>query len=128
LWKSLRSFNDVLRPGGNLVLQLLNYSAIKESELVPIRTTINDGLVYIRFSERHRRRFFVYTVRLDMNADLSAFEVFRHDFDNFTEKEIYSSLRTAGFGQFHKYGDLLLKKRFARASRDLIVTAKKPLT
>ncbi len=127
LWKSLRSFSAVMRPGGNLVLQLLNYSAIKESDLVPIKTTVNDGLMYIRFSERHRRRFFVYTVRLDMNKDLSAFEVFRHDFDNFTEKEIYNNLRTAGFGQLHKYGDLFLKNRFARTSRDLVVTAKKPL-
>lgn len=127
LWKSLRSFNAVLRPGGHLVLQLLNYSAIKEGDLVPIKTTISDGLVYIRFSERHRRRFFVYTVRLDMNKDLSAFEVFRHDFDNFTEKEMFSSLRTAGFVELRKYGDLLLKKRFARTSRDLILTAKKPV-
>ena len=126
LWNSLRNMNTVLQPGGHLVLQLLNYSAIKEGALVPIKTTINNGLVYIRFSERHRRRFFVYTVRLDMNKDVSDFEVFRHDFDNFTDKEITSALKKAGFNQIRKFGDLYLQKRFSKSARDLIVTAAKP--
>ncbi|MFQ5453799.1 MAG: class I SAM-dependent methyltransferase, partial [Candidatus Zixiibacteriota bacterium] len=66
LRKSLKNFYFVLKPGGSLILQMLNYSVLKENQMFPIRATENNGIVYERFSERRSNRLYVYITRLDL--------------------------------------------------------------
>ena len=120
---TLRNFHKVLKPGGNLVLQLLNYEGFKEGEIRPIRITENDKITYFRFSERRGKRFYIYAIRLDRRGKQPEFEVFRHEFDNFSASEIAQALKSSGLSNIKKFGDLLFQKKFLKSSRDIIITA-----
>jgi len=123
LKKSLRGFHDVLRPGGSLVLQLLNYASIKEGEVRPIRVTENEGIVYGRYSIRRGKKLAVHVIRLDMNDNPPKFEPFCHEFENFDPDQITKAAAASGLVSLRKYADLYLSKRSAKSSRDLVVVA-----
>ncbi len=127
LHKSLTSFKSVLKPGGYLVVQMLNYVAVKKDTLFPIRATENDGIVYQRFSERRGSRLFVYVSRLDLNQKPPGYEIFRHEFGNYNVDVINRAFARAGFTAVRKFSDLYLKKRFGRRSRDLVIIGRRPL-
>lgn len=122
---SMKGFHAVLQPGGVLVLQMLNYSAIIENTPVPIKVTNNDGIVYARYARRQGRRYTLHLVRLDLNAEPIGFEPFCTDFDNFTPDEVHKAIEKAGFKEIKRSGNLLLTSRFSRKSRDLVITARR---
>ena len=128
LGKAIRNFYKVLKPNGVLVLQMLNYASMKEGIIFPIKATENNGIIYERFSERQKNKLFVYVTRFDMNQKPPEFEIFRHQFDNYTTDQVMKKIKSAGFQRTKKYGNLLLNKKFLKlSSRDLIITAVKPL-
>ena len=126
LGRSFMSFYKVLKPNGILVLQMLNYTSMKEDIIFPIKATENNGIIYERFSERQKNKLFVYVTRFDMEQNPLKFEVFRHQFDNYTPDQVMKKIKLAGFKKTKKYGNLLLNKKFLKSSRDLVITAVKP--
>ncbi|UCE25233.1 MAG: class I SAM-dependent methyltransferase [Candidatus Zixiibacteriota bacterium] len=126
LRRSLRNFLAVLTPGGHLVLQMLNYTAIREGEVMPIKATKHGTLVYERFSERRGRKLYLYITRLDYGAKPPAFEIFKHEIDNFSPEQMSDSMKLAGFTGIKRYADLFLSRRFGKSSRDLVITGRKP--
>ncbi|MBN1212844.1 MAG: class I SAM-dependent methyltransferase [candidate division Zixibacteria bacterium] len=126
LRKAIKNFRAVLKPGGTLLIQMLNYTALEEGVLMPVRTTVKDGLVFVRMTERRGRKYSLYVIRLDMNQKPVLTEPFRSEFDNFTVDEMTSGLKTTGFVKICKYADLFLNRRFIKSSRDLVITALKP--
>lgn len=123
LKKSLAGFRRVLRPGSILVLQLLNYTSLKEGDILPIRATTNDGIVYLRYMERTGKRVSLHVVRVDTAQSPPKFEPFRSEFDGFTIADITAALKSVGFQKISKFSNLFLSQKFARTSRDLVVTA-----
>lgn len=126
LGRAFMSFYKVLKPNGILVLQMLNYASMKEDIIFPIKATGNNGIIYERFSERQKNKIFVYVTRFDMKQNTPKFEVFRHQFDNYTPDQVMKKIKLAGFKKTKKYGNLLLNKKFLKSSRDLVITAVKP--
>jgi len=126
LRKALRSFSAVLKPGGRLVVQMLNYGAMKEGELCPIKATEANGIVYERFSERRGKTIALYVTRLDLNQQPLKFEAFRYEIDNFTAGQIDEGLKLAGFRNIGRYSNLMFTRRFSKKARDLVITAEKP--
>jgi len=120
---SLKNFHNVLRPGGVLVLQMLNYTAVTENRLMPIKATQNGKVVYERFTERQGKSMYIYVTRADFGQTPPQFEIFRHQFDNFSPSQVDGGIRRAGFSSIRTYGDLYMKKRFGAKSRDLVVVA-----
>jgi len=123
LRKSLKGFRRVLAPGGHLVLQMLNYAAIKEGVLLPIKATMNGDIVYERFSERRGNVLSIYVTRSDFGQQPAHLEVFRHDFGNFEPSVILREIKSVGFGRVEKYSNLLLTSKYVRSARDLVVIA-----
>jgi ubiquinone/menaquinone biosynthesis C-methylase UbiE len=121
LKKSLEGFHRVLKPGGALVLQLLNYKALKDGDIQPIRATGHEDIVYLRYMERTGRRVSLHVVRVDTTQSPPAFEPFRSEFDGFTPSDITSTLQAVGFRKILRYSDLLLSRKYIRASHDLVV-------
>lgn len=126
LKKTFKSFYSVLKPGGVLVLQMLNYASMKEGTIFPIKATENNGIVYERFSERQKNKLYVYVTRFDMKSKPQQYEIFRHQFDNFTPDQVVTIIKSSRFKNIKKYGNLLLTKKFTKSSRDLVITAVKP--
>ena len=122
---SLSNFNKVLIPGGTLVIQMLNYISIKDGEFLPIRVTRKDDIIYQRFSERQGKRLYLYVNRLDISKEPLKYEMFRHEFENFSPKEMIEALKRANFRSIKKYAELFLSKPFGKKSRDLVITAHK---
>ena len=125
LYKSLSNFYKVLKDEGVLVLQLLNYISIVDGEFLPIKITRHDNLVYQRFSERRGKLLYIYVNRLDLSSNPPGYEMFRHEFENFTPKEVTDSLKRARFKRIKRFSNLLFDKKFTKSSRDLVVVAHK---
>ncbi len=123
---ALRQFRAVLRPAGTLILQLVNYLTIREQQFQPIKATEHDGIVYERFSSRRGKRFYIYVTRLDLNEKPPELKAFVHEFDNFSEREVTTSVKFSDFIQVKKYSSLYLTKKFTRSSRDLVLVCCKP--
>lgn len=124
LSQALANFRKCLKPDGHLVLQMLNFSSIREDILFPIRATRHENIVYQRFYERRGRRYYLYLTRMDLNDGSEPFEIFRVDFDNFTPDEILKAVKFSNFKDISRYSDLYLKKKFTARSRDLVIVAR----
>jgi ubiquinone/menaquinone biosynthesis C-methylase UbiE len=125
LRKALGNFAAVLKPGGALILQMLNFDSMREDRPYPIKATESDGIVYVRFSERRDKSVTLYVVRLDLSRRPVALEVFRHQSDNFTAVEVTRAIGKSAFTDVRRYRDLFLTRRFVKSSRDLVITARK---
>ncbi len=122
---ALKGFYNSLRPGGTLVLQLLNYVSIVDGEFLPIKATRCNNIIYQRFSERKGKRLYIYINRLDLGVEPLQFEMFRHEFENFTPSEVVATLKKSNFKKIKKFSDLFFQKKFGKTSRDLVLTATK---
>ncbi len=123
LRRALRSFNQVLMPGGTLVIQMLNYQAVSADGIYPIRATEAGGIVYQRFFERHGKNISVYVLRTDLNQNPPTLEVFRSTLDPFGVEYMMAALRREGFRGARRFGNLPLRKLFSKKARDLVLVA-----
>jgi len=123
LRKSLSGFRRALKPGGTLVLQALNYEAVREDEILPVRATQQGKVGYLRYARQRGSRQELTVVRLDFSTHPFTFEPFVHEFDNFTPAQLKAALGRAGFRKITRYGDLVLSRPFRKSSRDIVLTA-----
>lgn len=125
LKRSFSGFRRALKPGGILVVQALNYEAIREGEVLPVRATQQGKVGYLRYAKRRGSRQELTVVRLDFSTHPFTFEPFVHEFDNFTPAQLKAALGRAGFRKITRFGNLLLSQTFRKSSRDIVLTAVK---
>jgi ubiquinone/menaquinone biosynthesis C-methylase UbiE len=125
LRKSIRNFYRVLRPGGTLVLQALNYASMKDGDIMPIRATQQGKIGYLRYARRRGSGLEISVVRLDFSTRPFRFEPFVHEFDNFAPAQLIEAMKKAAPAKIVRYGDLLLSSPFRKSSRDIILTGTK---
>lgn len=125
LRKGLKGFHACLRPGGKLVIQMLNFGAITENRIMPIRATRDDGIIYVRYARRVGRRYSLHINRIDNSGVEPTFEPFCHEFDNFSPAELMSAAKLAGFKKLKKFADINRTKKFTSTSRDLVMVGEK---
>lgn len=126
LRKALRGFHRLLKPGGNLVIQMLNYLAVKEGVLRPIKASRHGDLVYERFNERRGRKVTMYVTRADFGTQPAGLEVFRTDMDSFDIDLMIDEVQHAQFKRPRRFGNLMMTKRFSKNSPDLVLLASRP--
>jgi len=125
LRQSLRNFKRMLKPGGTVVLQALNYASMKEGDVFPIKATQQGKIGYLRFARRRGNKLEIVVVRLDFSTKPFRFEPFTHEFDGFTPAVLREAVARSGFGQIKRFGNLLLTTPYRKSSRDLILIASK---
>ena len=78
LLASLRSFRKCLTEQGTLVIQMLNFEAIKKDQIFPIRATRNGDILYLRYSERVGDLQQIHVIRTDLSTQPPSYEIVRH--------------------------------------------------
>lgn len=126
LSQSLRGFCRLLRPGGSVVIQLLNVQSLFDGEIIPVRATQHESIMYLRYLERQRDRTVLTVVRIDRKSSPIEFEVFRNESASFTPIVLRRALLRAGFGRVESYSDVKMSKAFTHRARDLVLIASKP--
>lgn len=126
LRRALTGFHRVLEPGGHLVIQMLNYLAVEEGVLRPIKASRYSDLVYERFNERRGRKVTMYVTRADFGQEPANLEVFRHVMDSFDIDVMIDEVERAGFDRAKRFGNLRMTKRFSKQSPDLVMLTRRP--
>lgn len=126
LRKALRGFYQTLKPGGYLVIQMLNYLAVEEGVLRPIKASRHGDLVYERFNERAGRKVTMYVTRADFSRKPAGLDIFRTVMDSFDIDVMVDEIERAGFNRPKRFGNLLMTRRFSKGSPDLVLLTRRP--
>ena len=124
--QGIKGFFDCLKPGGTLVIQMLNFASLTENQVMPIKVTKCQGIIYTRYARRQGRQYSLHIVRIDNTGKEPTFEAFCHDFNNFTPTELACSVKEAGFTSLKRFADIQRKEKFEKIARDLVLVATKP--
>ena len=125
LKRCIGSFHDVLRPNGTLVVQLLNGSALKIGEGIPLKVTEHQGIMYLRHLERSSKGLTLEVIRVDRSVVPATFDLFRSTFPTFTRAMLTNALESKKFHKVRCYRDLFLTERFRKTARDLVIVGTK---
>lgn len=122
---SLVAFRRVLRPGGMLLLQLLNYKRIlatKESTQI-VREEGNTRFVRWYAYEDARIRF---NITREYAGDVQPASTISVLLTPFTDDDLRAGLAAAGFADVRIYGSIAMETYEADRSKDCVVLAQVP--
>lgn len=126
LGRTLKNFRRVLKPGGWLVLQLLNPGVIKKGEPFAVRATRSGDILYHRYALRQDDFVALHVIRTDLSAVPPSFEAFVHSYRLLSAAQFRERLMKAGFDKVSSFGSLSFEKDSPAApSRDLVITARR---
>ena len=126
LGRTLKNFRRVLRPGGWLVLQLLNPAVINKGEPFAVRATRSGNILYHRYALRQDDLVALHVIRTDLGAVPPSFEAFVHSYRLLTAAQFRERLKKVGFDNIRSYVSLGFNSAAKTApSRDLVITARR---
>jgi SAM-dependent methyltransferase len=118
----LGGFRKVLRPGGLLFVQLLNYRRILVSREEILNIKEADGFRFTRRYEYGKELIRFTITREDLNGnappEVEAVELFPH-----VDSNVEAALRVAGVGQIQMFGSIEMGLYDPMRSKDLVVMA-----
>ena len=119
------SFSRLLRPGGMLVIQLLNYTRILSEKERIVGIHRHDATEYVRFYDflDPLIRFNVLTIQWQghqATSTLNATALYPYQ-----HHEIEAMLRQHGFGEFEWFGDMQFHPFDQEKSPNLVIAAKR---
>ena len=121
---SLKKCYEILKTGGRLLLQVLNYKKIIENNERIINVNESDDKIFIRFYDFYNEQI-VFNILTLNKKDLAerkliSTKIYPYFVDNFE-----SGLTNTGFSQIRFYGDLNLSEYLESQSSNLVILAKK---
>lgn len=126
LGRTLRNFRRVLKPGGWLILQLLNPAVMKKGEPFAVKATLSGNILYHRYALRQDDIVALHIIRTDLSAVPPTFEAFVHSYRLLSAAQFRERLKKAGFDKVTSFGSLSFEKAPSQApSRDLVITARR---
>ncbi len=121
----LTGFRQVLRQGGIMFAQILNYRKILVSRDQIIGTTEADGYRFTRRYEYGQKLIRFTITREDITGRIPP-DVVSADLYPLLETEFEEALRTAGFDEIRMFGGISMDPYDATRSKDLVVMASRP--
>lgn len=122
LEETLRGFASILRPGGMLFLQVLNYDSIlsRRERIQNVRE--EQGVTFVRFYDFGEELLRFNILRLERKGELILPQLSSIDLRPVLRDELDGLLASAGFVDRRTYGDISMQP-FEASSRDLLVLA-----
>ncbi len=124
LQESIQRCYDILKPSGQLIIQILNYEKILADKNRIVNITEGKNKFFIRFydfiDEQIVFNILTFAKNKIFDYKLSSTEIYPHNTKNFE-----SGLRASGFKHTKFFGDLQLSEFVILQSKDLIITSKK---
>jgi glycine/sarcosine N-methyltransferase len=112
----------LLNPGGQLLVQILNYDRILSSKERIVGITEKENTTFIRFYDFEKERTFFNILKIEkgtkINHSLITSEIFPYRMNEFIK-----IIKGAGFKRVKKYGGLDKSLFDAKRSNDLVITA-----
>jgi glycine/sarcosine N-methyltransferase len=125
LLETLRSFARVLRPGGVLVAQTLNYDRIlAKKEPIQSVKEIN-GKTFVRSYEYHRDTIRFNILKLERDGSGIHHSLESVDLRPLLVQDLVPALKETGFPDVRTYGGITLEDFIPGSSKDLVVLARK---
>ena len=129
LGRALEDMAQVLRPGGLLVIQNLNYDRLwpKRQRFLPLETHREDDKewLFLRFMDFHEQSLTLNMVELHKQNCSWDYWAESTELRPIFAEELTRELGTAGFAGVERYGDYLRHPYDPEESGDLIVVAQK---
>jgi len=121
---SLKRCYDILKPKGQLIIQVLNYKKILEEKQRIVNITESGNKFFIRFYDFDNEQidFNILTFNKSNTSEhkLSTTKIYPYQLEKFQ-----SALPNSGFTNFQYYGDFKLSEFIPLQSKDLIVLTNK---
>ena len=121
---SLKRCYEIIKTGGRLVLQILNYKKIIENKERIINVTESEEKIFIRFYDFYTEQIVFNILTLNKKTlterKLSSTQIYPYFVDNFE-----SSLTTVGFNQIKIFSDLKQSEYLESESANLVILAEK---
>jgi SAM-dependent methyltransferase len=122
LKKVLNEFNRVLRPGGILVAQLLNYRKILAVREKVVARKEADGYRYTR-SYDYGEKLIRFTITREDLSGATSPDVTSIDLFPLLDTDLEDALAATGFGDVRLFGGISMDSYVPSGSKDLVVIA-----
>jgi glycine/sarcosine N-methyltransferase len=125
LGAAFRSFAGVLRPGGIVVLQLLNFERIlaRRDRIQSVKES--GGKTYVRLYDYDKRGIVFNIVTLERSQGGTKQRVASVRIRPWLRSEILTALKGAGFAGWKSFGGISMERFASGISKDLVVTARR---
>lgn len=126
LKRAITNFAKHLRPGGTIIIQILNYDRIlkHKNRIQSIKKSENN--LFIRYYEFHKRNIFFNI--LNINTETLAHDLSTAVIKPVMSPDIKNILKKSGFKKIKCHSDLTLKPFSKLTSQDTVLTAIKAKT
>jgi ubiquinone/menaquinone biosynthesis C-methylase UbiE len=124
LQRSLKSFGRVLRPGGIIFLQNLNYDRILDAREKVQSVKETDDKTFVRYYDYDDEGviFNILTIEKKPNSSVQNHSTIR--LLPLTRCDLIASLEEAGFTDIRVFGGISMNEYVANSSKDLVLLAK----
>ena len=125
LSRSLRNFHSVLKPGGILFVQLLNYDRILERRERILGEKTTGTKTFVRFYEYEKDAIVFNILTKSSDATSSAEHIQSVRLHPLVRDELIPQLESVGFKELSVFGSISLDAFRKKDSKDLVVLAHK---
>jgi len=118
---ALEAFRRVIKPGGSLVLQVLNYDRIlaERQRIQSVREA--GGATYVRFYDFHNDHLVFNVVKLEYRESGVEQHALAIPLKPWTSSELTTALVRAGFEEVETFGSIALEQFKSASSKDLVI-------
>jgi glycine/sarcosine N-methyltransferase len=119
---SLNKMYALLKPGGHILIQILNYNRILAAKERIVGITQKDNCTFIRFYDFEKEKTFFNILKIE-KADKATHSLITTELFPYKSGELIKSVKDAGFKKIQKYGGLNCEEYAADKSPDFVLSA-----
>ena len=122
--ESVNNFYKLLRPGGKVVLQIVNYKKLITEDKRILSITKNEEYTFVRFYDYMDNKIIFNILKFE-NKNTNNYELISTEVFSYSSEYLLSLFNKAGFSNIKVQGDLKGSSFDKKLSKDLIIIAEK---